>query len=100
VYRIEDILKAPVRFVDQGLVIRLTVIQSLLQRVQYEVCPHGTTDLRAHNVPSEHVNDEGHIIPVLTSREIGEIRDPELIGMIRVELQIDPRQVGLVWLCR
>ena len=43
-----------------------------------------------HDAAAEHVNDEGHIDPALPGRDVGEVRDPQLIGPISPELAIDP----------
>ena len=50
------------------------------------------TDPPAHDAPGEHINDEGHVQPTLPGRNIGEVRHPQLIGSISLELPIDPIQ--------
>jgi hypothetical protein len=42
-----------------------------------------------HNAAAEHVNDEGDIDPALPGRDVGEVRDPQLIGPISPELPVD-----------
>jgi len=61
----------------------------LLQRVEHEVCLHGTALAPTHDATAEHVNDEGHIDPALPGRDVGEVRDPQLIGSLSPELPVD-----------
>jgi len=64
----------------------------LLQRVEHEVCLHGTALAPTHDATAEHVNDEGHIDPALPGRDVGEVRDPQLIGALSPELPVDAIQ--------
>ena len=77
---------------DQCVLIRLTVIQSLLQRVQNKVRSHGTADPPAHNPAGIHVDHKGHVLPALPGRDVREVRYPQLVGAISLELAIDPVQ--------
>ncbi|EAA20200.1 hypothetical protein, partial [Plasmodium yoelii yoelii] len=88
-----DVLRASVAVVNQGIgAFRLPGVQGLLQCVQDEVGPHRMTDPPAHNAPGKHVNHEGHIQPALPGRDVGEVRHPQLIGTIHLELPVDPIQ--------
>ena len=77
---------------DQCVLIRLTVIQSLLQRVQNKVRSHGTADPPAHNPAGIHVDHKGHVLTALPGRDVREVRYPQLVGAISLELAIDPVQ--------
>src|SRR3990167_3024010 len=77
---------------DQCILIRLAVIQGLVQCVQHKVRPHGTADTPAHNPAGKHINHKGHVLPALPGRNIREVRYPQLIGPIGLELSIDPVQ--------
>jgi hypothetical protein len=60
--------------------------------VQNEVCSHRRTDAPTDNPPGEHVDHEGHIEPALPRRDIGEIKNPELVWPVCPELPVDPIQ--------
>ena len=76
---------------DQGIVLPgLARMQGLLQRIEHEVGVHRTTDPPADDAPGEHVDHEGHVQPALPGRDVGEVRDPELVGSIGLELAVDP----------
>ena len=79
--------------VDQGFLgTRLAGVQCLLQRIEHEVRVHGTADAPAHDASGKHVDNEGDVQPALPGRDIGEVRDPQLIGTLSLELPIDPIQ--------
>ncbi len=87
------VLRAPVTVMNQRIItLRLSVIQGLFQRVQNEVCPHGTALSPAHYPARVDVNDKGHVLPALPGRYIGEIRNPQLVGPIRLELPVNAVQ--------
>ena len=44
---------------------------------------HGTARAPAHDAWGKGINHEGYIQPALSSRNIGEVRDPQLVGTIR-----------------
>jgi hypothetical protein len=67
----------------------LTRVQGLLKCVEDKVRRHGSADTPTDDAPSKHVNHEGDVEPSLPGRNVGEIRDPELIGPIGVELAVD-----------
>jgi len=50
----------------------------------------------AHNAHGVDINYKGHVLPALPGRDIGEIRDPKWIGLVSMELSIEPikRPVG------
>ena len=73
---------------DQGIVaLRLPGVERLFQGIEHEVRVHGTADPPAHDAPGKHINDEGDIEPALPGRDVGEVRHPELVGTIRLELE-------------
>jgi len=51
-----------------------------------------TTDAPAHDASGKNVNDKSHVLPALPGRDIGEVRDPQLIWPFSLELPIDPIQ--------
>ena len=88
-----DVLRASIRVMDQAAaLIGLARVQRLLQRIEHEVRSHRTAYAPAHNAPGEDVDDEGHVQPALPGRDVGKVRDPQLIGPIRLELPINPVQ--------
>ena len=88
-----DVLRAAVAVMDQGVVaLGLPGVQRLLQRVEHEVGVHRTAHPPADDAPGEHVDDEGHVQPALPGRDVGEVRHPELIRPLGLELPIDPVQ--------
>ncbi len=86
----------PVRMVDQRtFALGLPVIQGLLRCVQHEVRAHGSAYAPAHDAPGVHVDHEGHVQPALPSRNVGEVRDPQLVRLIGLEHTVDPiRRAG------
>ena len=88
-----DVLRPSVGMVRQcAIPLRLPGVQGLLQGIQNKVRVHGTAHPPTHNAPGVHVDDKGHVQPALPGRDIGEVRDPELIGPIGFEDPIDPVQ--------
>lgn len=74
---------------DQGAVaLWLVGVQRLLQGIQDEVRGHRWTHAPTHDAPGKDIHDESHIQPALPSRDIGEVRDPQLIGTIGTELPV------------
>ena len=81
---------APVRVMNQSvLLVRSALVKGLFERIQNEVRARGTRYAPADDAPSEHVDDEGDEHEALPSRDIGKVRDPQLIGPIGLELPID-----------
>ena len=67
-------LRTAVAVMDQRvLALGLAGVQRLLQRIEHEVRAHGTADPPAHDAPSKHVDDEGHVQPALPGRDMGEV---------------------------
>lgn len=88
-----DVLRTPVGMMDQGSVtFRLAGVERLLQGIEHEVGPHRPADPPPDNATGKDVDDEGNIDESLPSRDVGEIRDPQLVWPIRLELPIDPVQ--------
>jgi hypothetical protein len=86
-----DILRSSVGVVNQGIRARLAKgLQRLLEDIQHEVGGHGLTDAPAHDAPDDHVVHKGHVQPALPGRDRGEVRHPELVGTIGLELPINP----------
>ncbi|MCY1537029.1 hypothetical protein D9M68_725090 [compost metagenome] len=71
---------------------RLTGIQGLLQGIQYEVCVHATTDSPADDPACKDVDHERHVQPALPGRYIGEVRHPQLVRAVGMELALDAIQ--------
>ena len=71
---------------------RLACVQRLLQCVEYEVRAHRAAHPPSHDAPGVHVNDKDHVQPALPGRNVGEIRDPELVRPVRFELAVEPVQ--------
>jgi hypothetical protein len=70
----------------------LPVVQSLLQRIEHKVCPHGAALTPTHNPTRIHVNHKGHVLPALPRRNVRKVRHPQLIGPVCLELPVDPVQ--------
>ena len=70
--------------VSQGpIVLGAPCIQDLLQGIEHEVRAHGAAHPPAHDAPGVHVDHEGHVQPALPGRDVGEVRDPQLVRPIR-----------------
>ncbi len=87
------ILRTPVAVVNErAIALRLTGIQSLLERVQNEVGAHRIAHTPPNDAAGKDVDHEGDIQPALPSRNVGEVRDPQLVRPGGAELSIDPIQ--------
>ena len=67
-------------------------VQCLLQGIEDEVRAHRVADLPTDDAACEHVDDEGDVQPTLPGRDVGEVRDPELVRPLRLELPVDAIQ--------
>ncbi len=63
-------------------------ITGLLESIEDEVSAHGLADAPAHDASSINIDDERHIQPTLPSRNIGEVRHPELVRAVGLELAL------------
>jgi hypothetical protein len=70
----------------------LAVVERLIQGIQNKVRAHRVAHASAHDAPRVHVDHEGHVQPALPGADVGEVRDPELVGPIGLEDSIDPVQ--------
>ena len=64
----------------------------MLQRIEHKVCSHRTADTPAHDAPGKHIDHKGHVLPTLPSADVGEVRHPQLVRPISLELAVDPVQ--------
>ena len=88
-----NVLRAAIRMMDQtGIPPRLASIERLLQRIQNEIGAYRTTDAPADDPAGKDTDDEGDIDKTCPGGNVGEIRDPELIRPVCLELPIDPIQ--------
>ena len=61
-----NVLRPPVAVVDEGIgKSGLSVVQSLLQRIEHEVCSHRAALAPAHDPAGIHINHKGHVLPAL-----------------------------------
>ena len=67
-------------------------VQRLLQRVEHKVSLHRTADPPADDAPCEDIDDEGHVHETLPGRDVGEVRHPQLVRTLRLELPVHPVQ--------
>lgn len=70
------------------VLVRLSVMQGLLQRIQYEAGVHVGTDAPADDPAGEDIDHGGNVQPALPGGDVGEIRDPELVGALGLEFPI------------
>jgi hypothetical protein len=85
------ILRTPIALMNKGVItFGLSVVQSLLQRIEHKVCPHGAALTPTHDPTRIHVNHKGHVLQALALRDVGEVRHPQLIGPVCLDLQVDP----------
>ncbi|MNC46953.1 hypothetical protein D3C75_959920 [compost metagenome] len=64
-------------------------VQGLLRRIKDEVGPHRAADTPTGDSPGEDVDHESNIFPSLPRRDVGEVRDPELVRTFGAELPVD-----------
>src|SRR5262249_40444531 len=84
------ILAAAVAVVDEAATMdRASLVDSLLQRVQYEAGMRSPADAPAYDVAGVDVDHEGDIDEARPRRDIGEVRYPEHVPRRRMELPID-----------
>src|SRR5258707_4522040 len=65
------------------------VMQSLLQRVEHEACMRRSRHAPADDTPRVCIDDEGDVDEARPGRHIGEVREPQRIRMLCLELTID-----------
>ncbi len=87
------VLRPPVRMMNQYIrALGLSLVQGLLQRIKHEIRSHRTAHTTTHDTTSKHINHEHHVQPALPSTDIGDVRHPQLVGAIGLELSVDPVQ--------
>lgn len=90
---IESALRPAVAVMDQAtIMLRLARIERLFQCIKDEVGSHRRADAPTHDASGKHVDDKGHVQPALPGRDVGEVRDPQLVRALGPELPIDPVQ--------
>jgi hypothetical protein len=77
---------------QSAVALGLAYVQGLLKTIQNEVGLHRSADSPADNAPSEDINDEGNAEPALPGRKVREVRHPELVLPLDMELPADPVQ--------
>ena len=83
----ESALRSAFRVGNQ-IAIEHTVVQGLLQRVDYEIRPHRRVRARADDATREHVDHERDVYKAAPRRDVREVRDPQLIGTLGVKLPL------------
>ena len=67
---------------------RPSIMQSLLESIENEVCLGGPREPPSHDAISECVDNEGHVNKALPGRHIGKITDPQHVRRWRPELTV------------
>ncbi|MGF6936755.1 hypothetical protein OKW41_005917 [Paraburkholderia sp. UCT70] len=67
-------------------------IKCLFKCIQNEASSHRRTDAPTDNPSGKHVDHERHVEPALPRRDIGEIKNPELVWPVCPDLPVDPIQ--------
>src|SRR4026207_1028297 len=99
---IEAVLRRPV---ESGLAPAIAVVHDtldsgarpdrLLQSIENQFSAHRARYAPADDPTSEHVDPERHVHESGPGRDVGEVRDPKLVGTRRPELTIDVIQRSL-----
>ena len=85
-----DVLRAAVAVVHQGsFTPRPARVQRLPQRVEHEVGLYRAVDSPADDVSGKDIDDEGHVHEALPGRDLGEIRNPQLVRSLGLEVPVD-----------
>ena len=71
-----------------AIALGLTLCERLFQRIQNELGVHVAAHASSHDPPGKNIHYESHIQPALPSRNVGEIREPQLIGPFSPKLPI------------
>ena len=77
-YRIDNVLAAPVAVVNEAALHRTAVVQRLLQGIEDEVRMRRPRHPPADDAAGEDVDDEGHVDEALPGRHVGVSRPEEL----------------------
>ena len=86
-------MRTLVAVVHQGAVtLAPTRVQRLLQGIEDEVGLHRTADPPTDDAPREDIDHEGHVHEALPGRDVGEVRHPQLVRPIGLELPVHPIQ--------
>jgi len=74
--------------VDHQIAIEQTVVQGLLQRVEYEIGPHRCLRASADDATREHVDHERDVHKAAPRGDVCEVRDPQLIRTLGVKVPL------------
>lgn len=77
---------------QRTIIAGLAGIQGLLQRVDHEARGHGLAHAPTDDASGVDVDDESHVQPTLPGRDVGEVREPELVRTVGPELSVAPIQ--------
>ena len=87
---VEFTLRAAVAVMHQvACAVTATIVDGLLKRIEDEVGAERIRHTPADNASREHVDDEGDVDEASPRRDVGEVRDPQLIGPGRHEVTVD-----------
>jgi hypothetical protein len=64
------------------------IVQGLLQRVEHQIGPHRGVRAPADDATREHVDDERDVHKPAPRGDVREVRDPQLIGTLGVEVPL------------
>jgi hypothetical protein len=87
--RLESKLTAAIRVAIEPAA-GATVMQGLLQSVEYKARARGARDPPADDPAREHLDDEGDTDEARLRRDIGEVRHPRHVRRRRQKVEIDP----------
>lgn len=87
-----EILRGPVAVMDQCIGIGPAFVQGLLLRIEHEVRLYGAAHAPAYDLPGKDIDYKGHVQPALPGRDVGQVRDPQLVGPLGLEHPVDAVQ--------
>jgi len=87
------ILRSPGAVMNQtAALLRAAVMQGLFKGVEHEVRVHAGAHAPADDAPGKDIDHEGHVQPALPGRDIGEVRNLQLVRSLGPEATVHPVQ--------
>src|SRR5690606_4720131 len=93
-----QVLRTAIAVMDQLIPFRHSFAHVLFQYTENQIGPRRTRGPPADDAPGEYVNHEGDIDKATPGRDVGEVRDPQLVRPLGVEVAL--HLIARTWQCR
>src|SRR5690606_28986439 len=93
-----QVLRTAIAVMDQLIPFRHSFVHGLFQCIENQIGTRRTRGPPADDAPGEDVNHEGDIDKATPGRDVGEVRDPQLVRPLGVEVAL--HLIARTWQCR